>query len=254
MSQTRFRRIARLEKLAKPYLELARQTERQWGRTLQGTAANAAILAFLIRYGNPNIGEPLSCACQRASESSAWKECCEKFPSALLYQSKKYGFKPHDRSSAMLIGMPLRHAVISDFPGADEKEKLDTVFRSAPPWLIWFTFGDYTAGLLGLTLPDLSSVTGFARSKASFDRWWGLPSDAFERHPWPDGPDDEPLAHTDLNLLRPAKGRPDRQMTPRERRREHAIQMKSHPIERADDWPDLLESELIEESIRTLIA
>ncbi len=89
MSETRFRRIARLEKLAKPYLELARQTERQWERTLQGTAANAAILAFLIRYGNPNIGEPLSCACRRASESSAWKECCEKFPSALLYQSKK---------------------------------------------------------------------------------------------------------------------------------------------------------------------
>ena len=258
MSETRFRRIARLEKLAKPYLELARQTERQWERTLQGTAANAAILAFLIRYGNPNIGEPLSCACQRASgatqshaaprfqarplnsdvearhrwefqmnrttsESSAWKEFCEKFPSALLYQSKKYGFKPHDRSSTMLIGMLLRHAVISDFPGADDKEKLDAVFRSAPPWLIWFTFGDYTAGLLGLTLPDLSSVTGFARSKASFDRWWGLPSDAFERHPWPDGPDNEPLAHTDLNLLRPAKGRPDRQMTPRERRREHAI-------------------------------
>jgi hypothetical protein len=43
------------------------------------------------------------------------------------------------------MGSPLRHAVISSFPGADEKEKLDAVFASAPPWLIWFTFGDYTA-------------------------------------------------------------------------------------------------------------
>ena len=34
--------------------------------------------------------------------------------------------------------------MISNFPGTDEKEKLNTVFVLAPPWLVWFTFGDYT--------------------------------------------------------------------------------------------------------------
>ena len=135
---------------------------------------------------------------------------------------------------------------MTDDRGADEKEKLDAVFASSPPWLIWFTFGDYTAELLSLTVPDLSSVAGFARSKANFDLWWGLPSGAFERRPWPDGPENEQLARTDLNLLRPATGWPDSQMTPREQRRERAARMKSHPIKCTDDWPHLVASELLE--------
>jgi hypothetical protein len=174
----------------------------------------------------------------------------EKFPFALL---NYHSFEPHNRDSALLIGMALRHAVISSFPGTDEKEKLGIVFASAPPWLIWFTFADYTAELLGLTLPDISSVTGLARSKANFDRWHGLPNDAFEPSPWANGTENEPLARTDLNLLRPAPHWPDSQMTPRQRRRERAIRSKSHPIKRTDDWPDLLASELLEESVRTLI-
>ena len=70
---------------------------------------------------------------------------------------------------ALAYGMPLRHVIIANFPGVGEKDKLDAVFASAPPWLIWFTFADYTAKLLGLTLPNLSGVMGFARSKANFD-------------------------------------------------------------------------------------
>lgn len=253
MSQTRFRQIARLEELAQPYLKRRRQIEKEWQRTIPGAANHAAILAFLIRYGDPKIGEPLSCACQRCSESSAWKEFSDKFPSILSLRPGEYSFKPHNRDSAGVIGTPLRHLVISIFPGADEKEKLDAVFASAPPWLIWFTFGDYTAELLGLTLPDLSSVAGFARSKANFDLWWGLPSDAFERRPWPDGPDNEPLARTDLKLLRPTTGSPDGQMTPRERKRARAIHMKSDPIKRMDDWPGLPTLEFIQSLIPSFL-
>ena len=74
MSQARFRQIARLEKLAQPYLKARRHAEEEWKKTLDGAVENAAILAFLIRYGNPIIDEPLSCACQRCSESSVWRE------------------------------------------------------------------------------------------------------------------------------------------------------------------------------------
>jgi hypothetical protein len=144
------------------------------------------------------------------------------------------------------MGMLLRHSVISGFPGADEKEKLDAVFESAPPWFIWFTFGDYTAKLLSLTLPDLSGVTGFARSKANFHLWWGIPSEAFEASPWADGPENEPLARTDLSLLRPARQFPDSKMTPREQKRARATYLKSHPTKRADEWPELLPSEVLE--------
>jgi hypothetical protein len=258
MSRIRFRQIVRLEKLAQPYIKRRQQTEEKWQQTRQGAAAHAAVLAFLIRYGNPAIDEPLSCAWQRCSESSAWKECCDRFSSATVRPpapwNTKDPFKPDDRDSTALYGMRLRHVVIASFPRADEKEKLDAVFASAPPWLIWFTFGDYTAELLGLTLPNLSRVAGFARSKANFDLWYGLPSGAFERRPWPDGPDNEPLARTDLTLLRPEMERPDDQMTPRERRRARATYMKSHPIKRTDDWPRLLPSEFLEMSFENQLA
>ena len=239
MSQARFRQIARLEKLAQPYLKARRHAEEEWKWTLRGAVENAAILAFLIRYGNPRIDEPLSCACQRCSEFNVWRELADRFPRMLMNFLGKYAFEPYNRGGAGLIGAPLRHLVISIFPGADEKEKLDAVFATAPPWLIWFTFADYTAKLLGLKLPDLSDVIGFERSKENFDRWWGLPSGAFDRRPWPDGPDSEPLAHTDLDLLRPALAWPDSQMTSRERKR-GATYMKSDPIQHMDNWPGLI--------------
>ena len=75
MSQICFRQVARLEKLARPYLDYRRGLERSWQYKLQGVVAHAAILAFLTRYGNPQIGEPLSCAYQQVSESDAWREC-----------------------------------------------------------------------------------------------------------------------------------------------------------------------------------
>jgi hypothetical protein len=96
MSQARFRQIARLKELAQPYLKRRRQIEKEWRWTLQGAAAHAAILAFLIRYGNPTIDEPLCCACQRVRESNAWKELCEKFPLTLLNWKREHSFESHE--------------------------------------------------------------------------------------------------------------------------------------------------------------
>jgi hypothetical protein len=134
------------------------------------------------------------------------------------------------------MGGPLRHFVISSFLGSDEKQKLDRVFAVAPPWLLWFTFADYTAALLGLTLPDLSEVSQFMRSKQNFDLWWGLPRGAFKEDPWPFGMECEPLARTDLDLLRPAWKGPVKIMTHRELRRERAASMKSEGLQL---WPAL---------------
>lgn len=123
---------------------------------------------------------------------------------------------------------------MSSFPGLDERQKLDRVFAAAPPWLLWFTFADYTAALLGLTLPDLSDVSQFMRSKQNFDLWWGLPRGEFEEAPWPYGMECVPLARTDLDLLRPAWERPVKTITHRDLRRNLAASMKSEGVR---PWP-----------------
>jgi hypothetical protein len=252
MSQIRFRQIARLEKLAPPYLEARRNTQREWYATRVGAAANAAILGFLIHYGNPKIGEPLSCAWERFTSTEVWKEYCDKWEANALEQFRdwqgrfkdtnngeevnhRYLRLPFDRDGVYICGPYLRHELIARFSGSTEKEKLQRVFASAPPWLIWFTFADLTAELLGLAVPDLSSVAGFARSKADFDNWFGLPKGAFVTRPWPYGPANVPLARTGLNLLRPETQRPDRRMTPREQKRARANSIKRID----DDWPYL---------------
>ena len=48
-------------------------------------------------------------------------------------------------------------SLLPDFPGADETEKLNLVFASAPLWFLWFTHADVIGRVLGLKLVDLSS-------------------------------------------------------------------------------------------------
>jgi hypothetical protein len=186
MNQIRFRQIARLEKRALPYIKQRDGIAQQLRNLHRGAVAHAAVLAFVMRYGNPQMGEPLSEACRRVAESEAWKACCEKFPICTYYRKEDL-FAPYSRDNVSLVGDPLRHVLLSTLPGADEKDKLARVFKSAPPWLIWFTFADFTAKLLDLNLPDLSTVTSFERSTDIFHRWWGLPESAFECRPWLDG-------------------------------------------------------------------
>jgi hypothetical protein len=105
-------------------------------------------------------------------------------------------------------------------------------------------FADYTAKLLGLTLPDLSSVSCFTRAKKNFDIWWGLPTGIFEREPWPRGRDQEPLARTDLSLLMPSNNLV-RGMTRRERMRERMAFEKSTRDKKHTHWPYLLPTQVL---------
>ncbi len=268
MSQARFRQIARLEELARPYIQRKQQIEKKERLIPLYAASHAAILAFVIRCGDPKVGEPLPCAWERFINGPVWNEYCNKWEAMGLEQLgdewKDYGdatvlgnrlaalsrpyrraHYPYRRDGVWIMGSYLRHELIASFPGGTEKEKLERVFASAPPWLIWFTFADYTAELLGLSLPNLSSVTGFARSKADFDNWCGLPSGAFIPRPWPDGPDNEPLARTDLNLLRPATQRLIIPTTRREHRRANAIDLNSRSAKPTAGWPDLISLEYL---------
>jgi len=252
MNQIRSRQIARLEKRALPHIKQREGIERLWRRVCHGAVAHATVLAFLIRYGNPQMEEPLSEACRRVAESEAWKACCEKFPETCRHCRDEYPFEPYGRNRVSVIGYPLRHVLISTLPGTDEKDKLNGIFKSAPPWLIWFTFADYTAKLLGLDLPDLSDVKGFERSKKMFHGWWGLPQGSFECRPWPYGADGEPLARTDLSLLRSETGQ-DAPVTNRERKRALANSARSS-LSYQIDWPYLLSAEWLQLDFQTSMA
>ena len=236
MNQTRCRQIARLEKRPVAYTNQREAIAQHLQKLRNGAVAHAAVLAFVMRYGNPQIGEPLSEACRRVAES----EVC------------KASFEPYSRDSVTLMGHPLRHILLATFPGADEKDKLNCVFNSAPPWLIWFTFADYTAKLLDLNLPDLSSVSGFERSKKIFHGWWALPESAFECRPWPDGADGEPLARTDSSLLG-LETKLDAPITNRQRKRARANFARSS-LSHQIAWPALLPKEWLPLDFDTLLA
>jgi hypothetical protein len=99
----------------------------------------------------------LSEACRRVTESEAWKACREKFPAATDYRYRHESsfyrneslFEPNNRDRVFLLGNPLRHVLLSTLPGADEKDKLNRVFKSAPPWVIWFTFAGLYSQIAG---------------------------------------------------------------------------------------------------------
>jgi hypothetical protein len=223
MSQARFRQLARLEKLAQPHIERVNNARQKSLYIHLGAVSHAAVLSFIIRYGQPTISERLSDSWGRVTTSAAWKQTYTRFQRPLRRLGNE--FKPNDGLRVLLYGDPLRHTIIRSFPGATEKEKLDRIFAAAPPWLIWFTFADYTAKLLDLTVQDLSDVRRFARS--NLPHWCGFPDGAFERQPWPNGPENEPLARTDLRLLRPRI----------------APNLRPLPVRKPEEWPPLTSAE-----------
>ena len=174
MIQARFRQIARLEKLATPYINRRREGKAHMLEFMREEAfAYVANLSLLILYGNPKIDEPLLNAWDRVRKSAAWQECRNNHPNFAEYGredqgdfcegecedqkkdfSEYHGTKYFDRLSGMYIATPFdslglmyiakyfRSYFIPDLPGADETEKLNAIFEKAPLWLLWFTHGD----------------------------------------------------------------------------------------------------------------
>jgi hypothetical protein len=218
MSQTRFRQIARLEKLAQPYIQWKRQGQASIERVLRNDASLIiANLALLILYGNPKIDEPLLAAWERCRESAAWQSCREKHGGFDEYRREKG--TPFDDLGASFIASYFRRYFIPELPGANETDKLnDAIFELAPPWLLWFTHGDVFGKILGLKLPDFSSVNRFARGKINFCE---LPEGPFECHPLPDGVYDSFQVPSQKDASKRSM-----HMTPRERKRTLKIREK----------------------------
>jgi len=164
MSQVRFRQVARLEKRALFYIEQKRRYEEEERAShRERYFVKIANLALLILYGDPKIGEPLTCAWQRCLESRAWKECREKHADRFGRSGGEVD-GPFDDRGAQSIAQYFHEYILPDLPGADDIEKLNSVFAKAPAWLLWFAYAESSILCLGLKLPDLSSMSRFARA------------------------------------------------------------------------------------------
>jgi hypothetical protein len=216
MSQVQRRRIALLEKQAERFSEAIKWAKTQiLSETSEVAMIHATNLGIIILYGDPKIGESLS---------NAWQRCREKRPEIVACGHEYAPFR--DKFSARIPGLFCRENVLSSLSGADQKEKFAAMFASAPPWLVWFTYGDFTTEMMGIKTPDLSSVSRFVRSKATLTRWPLLPAGAFELCPWPDGSDNEPMTPSERESVRNEVLQLNDQMTPRERRRALVILLK----------------------------
>ena len=163
MSKTKAR-IDRLERQLKDDSAFARKQVTDVLSQLRDSAVqHALILCTIIFKGDPQVGEPLSEAWNRAAERSKEKE-----------QLRIVGF-PHDDSWLRMTVELLRIAEVPIWPGNGEKEKVNRVFSSAPPWLLWFTHGDFTARTVKLEIPDLSEVSKNSIGRPTFHVGPGCP-------------------------------------------------------------------------------
>ncbi len=206
MSQARRRQLSRLEKLAAPVIDHVRRKDNALETWIKHAATlHAVSLGTLILYGDPRADEPLL---------NAWRRCSKKFPDLQRLEIlKSLGAQSYAENVAEIV----RQDVMCELPGSIEKEKFQNLFSSAPPWLVWFTFADFTACELGLTLPDLSSVNDFARSKAVLDNWPALPDGKFEVRIRNLG--DQNISVSDAMFLIDMYKVPEEQMTRLERKR-----------------------------------
>jgi hypothetical protein len=141
MTRARYRQTARLERLAEAYLrpkESANSRNEEFVRNYAFT--HTANLSALILYGDPKIEEPLSFAWRRCLESAEWRKRREKYGGWDEYRRDHRD--PFASFSATQIGKYFRKYFLPDLPGADEVEKFSLIFKKAPPWLLWFTYGN----------------------------------------------------------------------------------------------------------------
>jgi hypothetical protein len=207
MQQSRFRQVARLEQMLRPYLK--RKSYRSQFRwqfetfTRKEAFITIANLSFVILFGGPTLGESLVMAWRRCRESAPWQahlnshgEMPEYFDPFRPYPFDLYVPKgPIDEHAPFQMFYAghtadyFRKYFLPDLPGAGEKTKLNAILAKAPLWLLWGCYADVSAYVLGLELPDLLSVSRFRRPP--FRTYGGLPDNPLGRELLRDGVTDE---------------------------------------------------------------
>jgi len=143
MDRQRRKQLARVGKLVAAAIERNKLIDGQIDKSLQFDANSHAVsICALLFYGEPRIDEPLA---------NAKRRCFEHFPHlkhVLAWLSTR------DITSWQIAEFALP-TLLADHPGIDKDQLIRNTWLAAPPWLMWFTFGDVTANILDLELPDL---------------------------------------------------------------------------------------------------
>ena len=126
--------------------------------------------------------------------------------------------------AATRIAKYFRKYFLSDLPGDDDLERFSLIFKKAPPWLLWFTYADVDARILGINLPDLSAVKRFIRDTNNFGNCH-LPPGPFEYRLRADGVEDQIAIWTQKVIKKKLKDETNG-VTPRERKRIARIREK----------------------------
>ena len=215
----RRRQLARLEKLARPYIKSVRHDDAQFKENagvVRHATWHAINLGALILFGEPEQDEPLSIAWQRCVEGFTYLQRLEKL---------------EDLPEIDYVGCAatvVRRQVLGALPGTTEKAKLQHLLFSAPPWLLWMTCADLTAWLLGLELPDCSSVNGSPRVNRYFI-WPALPKGKFESDPVSTGGAE--ISPRDWLFFKEMKKLPEEEMSRLDRKRFFEIARKLPPVD-----------------------
>ena len=217
MTRARFRQTVRLERLAEAYLRPREKADSRFEEFVRNYAfIHTSNLSALILYGDPKIDEPLSFAWRRCLESAEWQKRREKYGGWDENGGDSCG-DPFVSHGATRIAKYFREHFLPDLPGADEVEKFSLILKKAPPWLLWFTYGDVDAQILGMKLPDLSTVNRFIRDPQNFGNDY-LPSGPFECRLGADESEDG-VAMTKNWMIKKKFENTANGVTPRERKR-----------------------------------
>jgi hypothetical protein len=224
MASARSRQATRLECLTESYLRPREKADSRFQEMVRNTAfIHTANLSALILYGNPKIDEPLSFAWRRCLESAEWQTRREKFGGWDEYGRDTCG-DPFVSFGAARIAEYFRKYFLPRLPGTDEVEKFSLIFKQAPAWLLWFTYGDANAQILGIELPNLSTVNRFVRDPQNFLRD-KLPTGPFECRLRADGSEDQVVWTKDW-MLKKLRKKQTPGMSPRERKRIARVRVK----------------------------
>jgi hypothetical protein len=160
--RSKFRRLARLEKLTGPYLQRQKAIEearRAW--QLKAARGHVISLAALVLYGEPQLDEPLEEACNRCRTTFEGRvvRAREMSESDLLNGHLAFGAFDDDEDYIESVKNSfLERWMVKELPGETEQQKFQHVFDTAPTWLLLFTKAEITAFLLGVKCPDLSEA------------------------------------------------------------------------------------------------
>lgn len=214
MNHRRYKAVTRLEEKLSSYISRQRQAQHGTIEFIQKEASAVLLnLAAICLYGEPKIEEPLTAAWERCRQSAAWQEGREKYGGFDEYGRE--GFTPFDDLGTEQISEYFHRYFLPDLPGRDETGKLTIIFKSAPPWLLWFTHADVRAIFLGISIPDLTEIRRFRRENITL---YNLPTGPFKCDPWPNGVSDQFTAKKSQNVDDLFED-----MTPRQRNRTRRI-------------------------------